>query len=298
MSILQARAKLRGIYAIIAGAIIIVVIPFFQGSILADTGYLSAVNQISNHHDFAPYLTWVGKNQETDVIFHAVQFLAFLLIFALPPILVELLWPTRSRRGWIARISGQVGFGCYALAVLLGLLISGNYAGSYADAGGFSSRAAVAANFGTLFALQNIVSHIIGGVLVAVTLMIIGAQLMLSTQKILPGWLGYFAVLVAALLVITALQFAALPTAAETSLSSLGFFALALWLVAVGIYLARPTLLPGQPTDAPRRVEPDAAGEDAAGEDAAGAAGSDVNSGTTESVPQSDGQSAREETSP
>ncbi len=298
MSILQARAKLRGIYAIIAGAIIIIVIPFFQGSILADTGYLSAVNQITNHRDFAPYLTWVGQNQETDVIFHAVQFLAFLLIFALPAILVELLWATHSVTGWIARISGQVGFGCYALAVLLGLLISGNYAGSYAAAGSSTSRAAVAANFGTLFALQNIVSHVIGGVLVAVALMIIGAQLMLSSQKILPGWLGYFSVLVAALLVITALQFAALPDAAETSLSSLGFFALALWLVAVGIYLTRPTLLPGQPTDAPRRVEQFAAGEDAAGEDAAGAAGSEVSSGMTESVPQSDGQSAREETSP
>jgi hypothetical protein len=250
MSIELARARLRGIYAIVAAAIIIVVIPFFQGTILAGTGYLAAINHITDQHDFGPYLAWVAQNQETDVIFHAVQFLAFLLIFTLPAVLADILWTSPTTWSRIARISGQVGSGCYALAVLVGLVVSGNSAGSYADASTPALRAAIADNFAGRFAIQNILSHIAGGIMLAVWLMIAGAQMMRSSQKALPGWLGYLAVLVAALLVVTALQFAALPAAAETSLSSLAFFALALWLLALGIYLYRLQALPRLPAAA------------------------------------------------
>jgi hypothetical protein len=244
MSIELARARLRGIYAIVAAAIIIVVIPFFQGTILAGTGYLAAINHITDQHDFGPYLAWVAQNQETDVIFHAVQFLAFLLIFTLPAALVDVLWASATSWGRIARITGQVGSGCYALAVLVGLVISGNSAGSYADASTPAKQSSIAGNFAGGFAIQNILSHIVGGVVLAGWLMIIGAQMMRSSQKALPSWLGYLAVLVAALLVVTALQFAALPAAAETSLSSLTFFALALWLLGLGIYLSRLRAFP------------------------------------------------------
>jgi len=244
MSIELARARLRGIYAIVAAAIIIVVIPFFQGTILAGTGYLTAINHITDQHDFGPYLAWVAQNQETDVIFHAVQFVAFLLIFTLPAALADVLWASATSWSRIARITGQVGSGCYALAVLVGLVISGNSAGSYADASTPAEQADIAGNFAGHFAIQNLLSHIAGGVILAVWLMIIGAQMMRSSQKALPSWLGYLAVLVAALLVVTALQFAALPAAAETSLSSLAFFALALWLLALGIYLFRLRAFP------------------------------------------------------
>jgi hypothetical protein len=122
--------------------------------------------------------------------------------------------------------------------------VSGNSAGSYADASTPALRAGTAANFAGRFAIQNILAHIVGGVVLAVWLMIIGAQMMRTGQKALPSWLGYFAVLVAALLVVTALQFAALPAAAETSLSSLALFALALWLIGLGIYLSRLAAFP------------------------------------------------------
>ena len=127
----------------------------------------------------------------------------------------------------------------YALAVVLGLLVTGNSAAGYADATSGAQRAAVADHFGSLFALQNILSHIAGGVLLAVGLMIFSAQMMRKGQQTLPAWLGYLGVLVAALLVITALQFAAVPAAAETSISPVSFFALAVWLVCLGVYLAR-----------------------------------------------------------
>jgi hypothetical protein len=244
MSIELARARLRGIYAIVAAAVIIVVIPFFQGTILAGTGYLTAISHINDQHDFGPYLNWVAQNQETDVIFHAVQFLAFLLIFTLPATLADILWASATRWSRISRITGQVGSGCYALAVLVGLVVSGNSAGSYANASTAGLHAGIASDFAGQFAIQNILSHIAGGIMLAVWLMIIGAQMMRSSQKALPSWLGYLAVLVAALLVVTALQFAALPAAAETSLSSLAFFALALWLLALGIYMSRLRAFP------------------------------------------------------
>jgi hypothetical protein len=244
MSIELARARLRGVYAILAAAIIIVVIPFFQGTILAGTNYLRAINHITDQHDFGPYLAWVGQNQETDVIFHAVQFLAFLLIFTLPAVLTGLLWVSATPWGRIARVAGQVGASCYALAVLVGLVVSGISGGSYAAASTKVLRAGIADDFAGRFAIQNILSHIVGGIMLAVWLMIIGAQMMLSRRKVLPSWLGYLGVLVAALLVVTALQFAGLPAAAETSLSSLAFFALALWLIGLGIYLSRLPAFP------------------------------------------------------
>lgn len=256
MSIELARARLRGIYAIVAAAVIIVVIPFFQGTILAGTGYLTAINHITDQHDFGPYLAWVAQNQETDVIFHAVQFLAFLLIFTLPAALADILWASATRWSHIARITGQVGSGCYALAVLVGLVVSGNSAGSYADASTPGLHAGIASDFAGRFAIQNILSHIAGGIMLAVWLMIIGAQMMRSSQKALPSWIGYLAVLVAALLVVTALQFAALPAAAETSLSSLAFFALALWLLALGIYLSRLRAFPRLSAAAPSGSAP------------------------------------------
>jgi hypothetical protein len=285
MSIELARARLRGIYAIVAAAIIIVVIPFFQGTVLAGTGYLTVINHITGQHDFGPYLAWVAQNQETDVIFHAVQFLAFLLIFTLPAALAGILWASTTRWSRIARITGQVGSGCYALAVLVGLVISGNSAGSYADASTPSLRAAIASSFAGQFAIQNLLSHIAGGIILAVWLMIVGAQMMHSSQKALPSWLGYLAVLVAALLVITALQFAALPAAAETSLSSIAFFALALWLLALGICLSRLQAIPRLTEVASSRSAP-------------GSSESTPDSDVDSSAPilQSDDQSTLEET--
>jgi hypothetical protein len=285
MSIELARARLRGIYAIVAAAIIIVVIPFFQGTILAGTGYLTAINHITDQHDFGPYLAWVAQNQETDVIFHAIQFLAFLLIFTLPAALATILWASATRWSRIARITGQVGSGCYALAVLVGLVVSGNSAGSYADASTPALRVGIASNFAGRFAIQNILSHIAGGIMLAVWLMIIGAQLMRSSQKALPGWLGYLAVLVAALLVVTTLQFAALPAAAETSLSSLAFFALALWLLALGIYLSRLRAFPRLTAEASSGSAPNSSESTP-----------DIDVDSSGPTLQSDGQSTLEET--
>ncbi len=304
MTIELARARLRGIYAIVAGAIILLVIPFFESTILAGTGYLTAVADISNHQDFGPYLTWVGQNQETDVIFHIVQFIAFLLAFTLPATLRVILWPGNSRgarSSLIARFSGQIGFACYALAVVFGLLVSGNSGGSYVNAAP-SERASVANSFGTLFAIQNMLAHMAGGVLVAIALMFFSARMMREGQKSLPGWLGYLGVLVAALLVVTALQFAGEPAAAETSISSISFLVLAVWLICVGAYLARLRSLPGPaaPSALSTRATPSTADTASNGETESDnqqpqvVGEATLDTGASASVTQTDGQSAPE----
>ena len=288
-SIKLARARLRGIYAVVAGALLVVVVPFFQGSILASTGYITAVNHISGQHDFGPYLTWVEANQDTDVIFHAVEFLIFLAAFTLPATLVEVLWRVPTRGSWLATRAGQIGFGCYALAIVVGLLVAGNSAGAYATAGSAADRAAVADHFASLFAFLNILSRILGGVLVAIALMIFSAEMMRSGRKALPAWLGYMGVLVAALLVVTALQFAAEPAAPETSISPIAFVALAIWLICLGINLALLSALPGTPAEA-------AAPASREGDHAGSASASIPDTGATTDH-QSDAQSAPEETS-
>jgi hypothetical protein len=291
MSIELARARLRGIYAVVAGALLVVVVPFFEGSILASTGYITAVNHISGQHDFGPYLVWVEANQDTDIIFHAVQFLIFLAAFTLPATLVDVLWHTPTRASRLARITGQIGFGCYALAILVGLLVTGNSAGAYAGAATAGARAAVADHFASLFAFLNILSHILGGVLVAIALMIFSARIMRREQRALPGWLGYLGVLVAALLVVTALQFAALPATPDTSISPIAFVALAIWLICLGIYMAQVATLPGV------RAEPGApADQDGDHVGSANAAIPDTGA-MSDSSHQRDAQSEPEETS-
>jgi hypothetical protein len=288
MSIELARARLRGIYAVIAGALLVVVVPFFEGSILASTGYITAVNHISGQHDFGPYLIWVESNQDTDIIFHAVQFLIFLAAFTLPSTLVNMLWDVPTRASRLARIAGQVGFGCYALAIVVGLLVTGNSAGAYAGTGSTAARAAVADHFASLFAFLNILSHILGGVLVAIALMILSARMMRRGERALPDWLGYLGVLVAALLVVTALQFAAEPAAPDTSISPISFVALAIWLICLGIYMAQLGALPGAPAE-PADQDGDHAGSASASIPDTGA--------TSHSAHQSDAQSEPEETS-
>jgi hypothetical protein len=63
---------------------------------------------------------------------------------------------------------------------------------------------------------------------------------------VLPSVVGFLGMLVAALLAVTALQFAFGSQQVETSLSALSFAALALWLGSIGFVLVRLRALPQQ----------------------------------------------------
>src|SRR5260221_12488242 len=66
---------------------------------------------------------------------------------------------------------------------------------------------------------------------------------MVRTQLLLP-WVGYLGLILAALLVITAIQFSADTMQVETTLSPFSFATLALWLICIGVLLSSLRALP------------------------------------------------------
>lgn len=242
MALELARTRLRGVYAIVAGVLLLVGIPLVEGFYLAPTGYLNAVAPAAQRADFGPLLEWTGRNASADLTFHLIELVPFLLAALLPPVLRMALWRHAARAGVAAQLCGWIGFALFALAIILGIASSSSSGGAYLSAGSAAERNGQAAAFANAYALQNVLAHVIGGALVAVFLLLVSVRTLRS--GVLPRWLGYAGLLVALLLGATAVQFLADPRQVETPLSPLSFAVLALWLVAVGAVLARIQSLP------------------------------------------------------
>src|SRR5689334_25344318 len=84
VSIELARVRLRGIYAVIAGVLIVLGIPLFESAFLAPVGYVTAADAAAHHGDFAPLLAWIATYPGPDLAFHIVEIVPFLLALALP----------------------------------------------------------------------------------------------------------------------------------------------------------------------------------------------------------------------
>lgn len=258
MALELARTRLRGVYAIIAGVVLLVGLPLVEGFFLAPTGYLDAVAPAAQRGDFGPLLEWTGRHASADITFHLIELVPFLLAALLPVVVRTALWQRQARGGIVAQLCGQVGFALFALVVILGIASSSSSGGAYLTASSAASRSREAASFASGYALQNVLSHVIGGVLVAVFLVLVSLRTLRAGG--LPRWLGYAGLLVALLLGATAVQFLADPEQVETPLSPLSFAALALWLIAIGVILARLRSLPYLDTATGTGVQADGTG--------------------------------------
>ncbi len=235
-----ARVKLRGIYAVIAGGVLLFVVPLYQALVLNPTGYANAIQAAVRHADFGPLLAWTAGQPGAALAYRIVELVPFLLVVTVPGALRRVLWPRESRIGLLTQLAGQVGFASYAVALVVGLLASNSAAAAYASATSDAARAATAASYAASHTATTLLSTVIGGLLVAVYLLTVGVRIV--RIRLLPRWLGYGGVLVAAALAGAAFQFAATP--AETALSSLSVAGLALWLLCLGVVLARLSALP------------------------------------------------------
>lgn len=231
MTLELARIRLRGWYAIVAGALIFC-LPLYEGFVLAPLGYVDAVRAVSPQAGFGSLVHWTAAHPGPALGFRLLQLVPFLLAFPLPRALRRVLPRPDGRASAVMAWSGQIGFACFALALVIGIFAS-NAAAASGDAAGFANS----------YAVQTIISRIAGGVLVA--LFILLASVGIARGKVLPDWLGFGGLLVAAVLTATAFQFAGGPAQVETSLSPWSFVLLAAWLLGVGVFLAR---LPGLPS--------------------------------------------------
>lgn len=231
-----ARVKLRGLYAVAAGFLMLVGIPFFESAVLAPTGYVTAIEQVARSGSFAPLLAWAGEHAGLDLTFHVVELAPFLLVVALPGSLRRALWPRDRRMGQVAALSGLAGFALYALAIVIGAFATRTAADAFLHAP-IAYQAQTAASYRDQYAFQTLIAQVVGALLVGLCLLVAGARIVRT--RLLPRWLGFASIVPAGLLALTALQFLAAPTQVETATSSITLALLALWLIAMGGGLAR-----------------------------------------------------------
>ena len=240
MSLELARVKLRGIYAIVAGAVLLLGIPLYQSLFFSNTGYTSAVDAIAKREDFKPLLAWISQHTGADVTSRLLFLLPLLAMTTLPGSLRRVLYPRESRAGWAMAWSGAIGFGCYALASVIGIVASVSGANSYRPSS--PSNSGPVAAFAAAYAWNSLLAHIIGGGLIALCILLVSLRI-LREQTLLP-WLGLLGLLEAALLVVVAIQYSAGLKQAQTTLQPFSLVMLALWLISIGTQLAWLRALP------------------------------------------------------
>lgn len=237
-----ARIRLRGGYAILAGILLLLGVPLVQSLVLVPTGYVAAVNAIVAHQDFGPLLSWAAAHPFESRLFRVVEVIPFLLTLGLPGPLHTILWTGERKGGQLATWLGRIGFGLFALALFIGMFTSAASATNYVQAQSESVRQAIALDYAGHYALETLLSRVLGGICLTVFLILVSLR-MVRVRRF-PLWFGVVGVLCAALQATTAIFFAFGPTQATTPTAGLAFIALALWLLVAGVFLVRLRALP------------------------------------------------------
>lgn len=235
----RAIIRLRGYYALVAGALLLFVVPLYQLTVLAPNGYTTALAPAVEHRDFAPLLAWLVNNLGASRGYRLLQLAPFLLALTFPRAVALLSGLPRGRRQLIMIWAGRIGFTLFALALILGLITSASSAGAYANAATDAQRTAVAASYANAYAIETLLSHVAGGLLVALFLALASHDL--RQVRPIPAAFRLFGYFVAALLLVTALFYALAPGQVEAPTSTVTLFGLALWFIALGLVFLRQT---------------------------------------------------------
>src|SRR5215467_879711 len=124
MGIELARTRLRGIYAMVAGAMLLIGVPALESVSLAASGYLTAVDATARGGSFEPLLAWIAANSGLDGGFRLFELVPFLLAVTLPGTLAHVLWPAPSVGSRVTLWAGRIGFAAYAVAIIMGIVSS------------------------------------------------------------------------------------------------------------------------------------------------------------------------------
>ena len=237
-----ARIRLRGGYAILAGILLLLGVPLFQSLILVPTGYVTAVNAIVAHQNFGPLLSWAAAHPLESRLFRVFEVVPFLLALGLPGPLHTILWTSEHNGGQVATWLGRIGFALFALALFIGMFTSAASDSSYVQTQSENARQAIALDYAGHYALETLLSRIVGGICLTVFLILVSLRAVRARR--FPLWFGVAGVLCAALQATNAVFFAFGPTQATTPTAGLAFIALALWLLVAGVFLVRMHTLP------------------------------------------------------
>ncbi|HEX9035535.1 MAG TPA: hypothetical protein VF808_00935 [Ktedonobacterales bacterium] len=233
-----ARLRLRGIYAIVAGALLLFAAPLYE-ALAVGNDYSRAVAEISRSRSFLPYLTWLATHLATDQTLRILQVAPLLLALTLPGALARWLWPSQGAPRLIASAAGWSGLGAFALAGIIGLAASARAAADFQAASYPDARANIALTFGQNYALQSLLSRTFGGVALAIFLAMISVRFLRVTR--LPRWAAYLGGLVAALEAANAVFFLLNPLNIQAPTNSFSLAGLAAWLLVIGVALWQTT---------------------------------------------------------
>lgn len=241
--------RLRAVYALIAGAILLFGLPLYQAIFLSSSEYMAAVEAVVTRRDLSGLLGWIARHLTADRGYRLVQLVPFLLAIGLPGTMRDLLWRGEerdSRTACVALWSGRVGFGLFAVAILVGLFTSGADASAYAAATSAAGRSAAVASFAASYAVETLLSQVIGGLLLAVFLVLLSNRMGKGAARgrrllLFLRWFGY---ILAGFEALNALWFLTDLRQVETPFSTGTLFGLGLWLLGLGL------LLPGMSEDA------------------------------------------------
>lgn len=233
-----ARLRLRGVYAIIAGVLLLFAAPLVQALALGGD-YTAAIVPIAQSREFEPYLVWLTGHLSGDQALRIIQTLPLLIALALPGPLSAWLWPERRGQRLVALLSGWIGFGLFVLAGVIGFVSSANAASAYYNATSSGARAVIASSFAQQYALQSLLSRGLGGVALAIFLAMVSLRFIRATR--LPRWAAYLGGLVGALLAANAVVFLLNPLNIQAPTAGLSLAGLAVWLLVIGVALWQTT---------------------------------------------------------
>jgi hypothetical protein len=235
----RAIIRLRGYYALLAGALLLFVVPLYQLTVLAPSGYTAALAPAVVHRDFAPLLAWLVDHSAASRGYRLLQLAPFLLALTFPRAIALLTHMPPGRRQLVMIWAGRIGFALFALALILGLFTSASSAAAYANAATVAQRGAVAASYANAFAIETLLAPVAGGLLAALFLALASREL--RRVRSIPAAFRLFGYFVAALLVVTALFYALAPGQVEAPTSTVTLFGLALYFIALGLVFLRQT---------------------------------------------------------
>lgn len=229
-----ARLKLQGIYSLLAGVVLLVVVPLYQMTVLAPAGYQAPDAAAFNQGDYGPLLAWISNHNSAFIIYRFLELIAFLLAIRLPLALRRAL---RAYGGTLARwmvVGGLGGLSVFAGMIAVGTVSFARAAADYSQAGSLQAANNVAMSFNTLYFVESLAQNALGGALVAIFLLC--ASLLIARSGKLSGLLVFFGLLVAALMAALAVLFTVSAPAAQT-LPTPAILSFAVWLIWLGILL-------------------------------------------------------------
>ncbi|HEY7984538.1 MAG TPA: hypothetical protein VID73_10230 [Ktedonobacterales bacterium] len=227
--------RARGVMALLAGALLLLGLPLYQGLVLAPRGYLPVAASEAHQH-FAPYLLWYGHHLGADLGYRLMELAIFLLATRLPGPLRRVLWPTEPRGGWTAMLCGIAGNLLFALVLAVGMVALPSVTQSYA-ATGVAHRAAIEQGYATLVTVETLVAKGLATALIALALALMSVRGLASGR--MPAWFAYLGLATASLLGTSAVFSIGglLFKTPATDTFALSFYAL--WLVMLGVLLLR-----------------------------------------------------------